>query len=429
MDLRNQISIALNKTSKFLIRTQSKYGYWKEITPEHNEPLSFYKDIVLTSQAILALISNPLKESVIPISKGMQFIYNYSLNKSDALEWWALKLMSLKFSNNLNYDKECKKIIKYLANIQKDGYWYIYPSTRNVTNFVILLALKGYNLNKLFEKSRKWFAKNMAKDKKGWGDIGNAEKSFESFTSNAIIASIAAGEDPLSKHIQIGKKFLEETQCNDGSWKSSILTTRKPTVYATVIATLALILTSKDPFNKRITKGIKYILRHMNKNGGWKVIDTDKHIYFHTTWLAMYTLSFYRYLLDEWDSPATTLLKKELEPQKVTAYLFMNFEDYLKKKLERVALKNVVDSKILGTTINAISRRKEIINILMDGKPRDIAAIMDELKKIKEYSYLNKKHHMTQIKSDIEFLKGINLITEIGHEYTLVFDLIHEDPS
>ena len=427
--LEKRIEFTLEKTTNYLIKKQSPYGDWPEIAPEHNEPLTFYKDIVLTSQAIQTLVVNPSKDSIESIAKGMQFVYNYELNKSDALDWWALKLMTLKYSNNPSYEKKCNSIIRYLSKLQKDGYWYIYPSTRNVTNFVILLALKGYNLNKLFEKSRNWFARNMAKDGKGWGDTDKVKTSFESFTSNVIIAAIASGENPLAKHIQKGKKFLEEAQAKDGGWKSSVFTTRKTTTYATAIATLALMLTSKNPFNDNITRGIEYLLKHMNKNGGWKVIDSDKHIYFHTTWLTSYTLSFYKYVLERWNSPKIVSLRRSLEPQKVTAYLFLGYEDYIKMKLMNTALKNTVDSKVLGTTINAIDRRRKIIEILKDGKLRDIAAIIDELRKYKEYSYLNKKHHMTQIKSDVEFLRNIKLITQIGHEYTVVFDLIQENTS
>jgi hypothetical protein len=83
----------------------------------------------------------------------------------------------------------------------------------------------------------------------------------------------------------------------------------------------------------------------------------------------------------------------------------------------------VLTSKVLGTTHRAVTRRIEIINILNKNNSLATADIIDKLQELKEYKYLKKKTHLTQIKSDVEYLKDIKLIYELNGEYILGFKI------
>ena len=88
-----------------------------------------------------------------------------------------------------------------------------------------------------------------------------------------------------------------------------------------------------------------------------------------------------------------------------------------------MSFQSILNSKILGTTSRAISRRIEIINILNKNKSLVTAEIIENLQELEEYKYLKKKTHLTQIKSDVEYLKDIKLIYELNGEYILGFKI------
>ena len=92
-------------------------------------------------------------------------------------------------------------------------------------------------------------------------------------------------------------------------------------------------------------------------------------------------MSFYEYLKERWDAEDTIILRKNLKPQQVTAIFFQQFQNYLKRRFKNMLIKDMLDSKILGSTSRAIERRKEIIKILSEIGDRDVAGIIDELKK------------------------------------------------
>ena len=85
-----------------------------------------------------------------------------------------------------------------------------------------------------------------------------------------------------------------------------------------------------------------------------------------------------------------------------------------------MAFKALLNSRLLGSTKSAIDRRKEILRILDENGPKDIAQIIDFLREKPAYKNLNKKSHMTQIKNDVEYLRALNLIAEFEREYYLV---------
>jgi hypothetical protein len=202
------------------------------------------------------------------------------------------------------------------------------------------------------------------------------------------------------------------------------LTTEKPTTYATAIAVVALMLASDEPVNKKVENGIAFLVKAVSKNGGWQLVKGEEPR-FYTTYYTAHTIALYKYMKHMWDKPEILLLRKQLKPQQVSAYLFNSFLSYLKKKLKIIVLLDSLNSKALGTTSKAVERRKEMLRILAKGGVMDIAAIIDELKKLPDYAGLSKKSHITQIKSDLEYLRDIHLVSKTKYEYFVSFDALN----
>ena len=79
-------------------------------------------------------------------------------------------------------------------------------------------------------------------------------------------------------------------------------------------------------------------------------------------------------------------------------------------------------SKALGTTKTAVKRRMAILKILSAEGPKDVAEVIDSLKKIKEYSNFNKKSYMTQTKLDLEYLKDMKIIHKKSYRYFMFYN-------
>lgn len=411
----------LIKASKFLIKKQRKDGSWAATKTKHNEPLDYQKNIVITSQCVQTLIHSPPHNSLNSIKNGIYFCSNFKLDSKDPVSWWASKLKALEYSDSLLYEKQKRKIVNYLCRSQKAGYWYSFPRTFNLTNFYVVIALMNFDCDKYLNKTRSWFLRNKAKDKIGWGKDNNSGTSKITFTSNVIIALIATGEDPLSKDLQTARKFIEKNQSKSGGWSSSKLTIKKVTTYSTAISTLALMILSENPFNPKIKNGIKYLINSQSRNGGWPLIKGKKADYYPTYYVTK-TLAFYLYLKEEWNKSKTKTLRKSFKPQQVTAFLFNDFENYLKQRFLNSLYSDIINSKVLGTTKAAIKRRKEILKILSNEGSKEVAEILDSLKQNPYYAYINKKSHLTQIKSDVEFLKDLKLVNKIYQKYFIVID-------
>ncbi len=420
----DKIESCFKRTNKYLINKQEKKGSWLSKPLKHGEPSYYNKEIIVTSEAVKSLIIVGKKNSVDSIKKGIKFCLDYKTEEHDNLEILTYKLDAIKYSNLDKSEKNINEILKILINRKKESVWNSFSSIINLTNFLIISRIPKFDKIKESNKIIKYFKTNKAKDGIGWGKDNLADKSEVTFTSNVFLSLIYSGEDPTKEYLQNFRKFIENKQLKDGSWKQTKITLIKPTNYATALATLSLIILSDNPFNKKVKKGINYLIKNCKKSGGWSLYkDQNREIY--VTYFVVYTLGFYRYLKKMWNKKDIIFLRNILENQKVVAYLFLKFEDYLKMKLERKCVENVLDSKILGTTINAVDRRKEILKILSDGKTRDVAAVLDSLKELPTYSNLNKKHHMTQIKGDLEHLRKINLVNKIRNEYFVVLDLIN----
>lgn len=416
----SKIDESLEKAADFIARHQNKDGSWKLEQVKHNQPMELHKDIVVSAENVMTLITCNKTKYIENINKAYHFIHEYPLSEADPLSWWAYKLWAYNYSFGGIYKEDIKKYVDFILKKQKKGFWYTYPSTNNLINYFCISALYEHTKQDVLDATRKWLKKHSVKGK-GWGKDEESSEVIESFTSLGVLTMIKCGESPNSKHLQEAKKFLESKQNSDGTWNSSRYTTKKPTSYSTVIGTLSLMLLSKNPFNKRVERSINALLK-WQKRGGWPYLATGPNLYF-TTFFAVRTLAFYKYLKEQWNKPEIKLLKLKLTHQEVSTFLFLSFEDHLRKKFKDTVIKNILASKILGTTIRAVERRKDILNVLFEKKALSIAQIIDELKKQEKYSYLNKKYHITQVKSDMEFLRGLNMVSKITDLYYVTFNL------
>ena len=410
------------KAAESICKIQKKDGSWELEAVRHEQPRDYLKQLVLTSQATQTLILTGSKKAIPSINKGFFYCLDYELEPNDPLVFWIWKLRILKYFKDIEkVKKETTEMTKHIVSKQKSGYWPAFPTTFNLTNFNALIAIHDMCEPSILEKSRKWFLKNKAKDKIGWGKDEEEKDSWTTFTSNVATALILSGEDPLSKDLTKVCTYLEKKMLKNGSWASTKYTTKEPTIYATSVATVALMLLSENPFNEKVEKGVEFLKKTQLKNGGWPLVKGGK-MEIYTTFYAVYTLAFYRHLKNEMSTNSVKMFSKKLKTQRVVAFLFKRFEKRMKEELNKNYLGALFSSKMLGSTLNAVSRRKDILNVLNTKGPKDVAAVIDELKKQDKYSDMNKRHHITQVKSDLEYLRSIKVVDKIHDLYYIVFN-------
>jgi len=415
--MKDKIDSALQKAAEFLAKKQKKEGNWEKDKTIHNEPADYMTDLVLTSESIGMFTFIKNTDYLENMRKAAFFCAEYELEPNALPVLWAWKLLALKNLNtpyNVNLKKQAEEI---LIKTQKDGYWPVFPTTSNLNNFYAIFALFNTGNEKVLNKTKKWLEASMAKDGKGWGMDHNAEVSEVTFTANAIISLILSGASPDSKHLTDAKKFIESSQKKSGAWISTKFTTPTETTYATSFGTLSLMLLSNNPFDEQVQKGISYLLKSQRTDGSWPLVANEKQGLIYTTYFAVLAIAFYKYLLDNLDAA-----DELLAPPVSTCLLFKQFLKESNKALAWMTISKMFDSKILGSTINAIDRRKDIISVLLNNGAKDVAAVIDELKKQEKYNYLNKKHHITQIKSDMEYLKDIKIVDKIYDLYFICTD-------
>jgi prenyltransferase beta subunit len=423
----DKIDSALQKACTFMTEKRNAEGYWSSDTIKHNEPLELQKPIVRTGEAILTYVAAKNKESLPLLSYALQFCLDNSLEDSDPLSLWAWKLMVASLSNT----QRAKKIQKQCADLlirqqNKAGFWPYFPGkTYNLNNYLILWSLKDYDCKQTLNRAAEWLKKTRAKDKQGWSFDDKQSKSEVSFTSNIILTLISLGEDPTSEILQTAKRFLEDAQLPGGGWHSSSRTVYgQPTTYGTAIATLSLMLLANNPLNEKVAQGVNYILKRQLSDGGWSLTEEDKVGKSYTTYHCALTLAFYKFLKENLSLPKYSILKGKVAPQYLTQILWKAFEEDRTYWLKLTMTQSMLNSKLLGSTNDAVNRRKDILKILDETRALTVAEIIDELKKKEIYSHLKKRSHITQIKNDVEYLKSLNIIYEFDGKYFIVADLL-----
>ena len=418
--MEQKIRHALAQTSRFLISRQRRDGSWAMAGKIEKVPITYQKPLILTAQVTNALIYAGLLEAIPAIKKGLFYCLNCKTDPEDDVDLWSWRLQALKFSNTPRSKAEREKILDFILKKQSSGgFWPSFPKPTVMSNFSIVCAVVDYAAKGSLDKAVGWFRK--IKVGQGWGYDASAKKPEISFTANATLALITAGMEPSSPELQDAVEFLEKRQNKDGGWSMSSLTIADvSTTYSTAICALSLMLLAEDPFNERVEKAISFLLASQLASGQWPRFVGDKKIHYYPVYYVTKMLAFWLYLKEKWNSAEGRQLRRWLKPQQVAVHFFNQFEREVQHNLDRANLEAVLSSRAIGATQKARARRLAIIQILADEGQLDVADIIDALKKIKQYAYLNKKAHMTQIKYDLSYLKSINLLSQINNEYYVV---------
>jgi len=425
MDIK-QVSAALEKAASFLEKNQQPDGSWSIVGPfGHKEPPYYQKPIVLTPEAILTLILSKNRRYLPLVSKAINFCLKEEVTDQDHIDLWAWKAIALALSNTETCKKEHPKIIQFLEKHQaQEGYWPCFPSTYNLTNYSVILALHRIGRESALKKAKSWLLKNKAADGIGWGFNHESKESEVSFTGNVTFALLLAGQDPLSGDLQKVKDFLLSKQLADGGWPSSKATIAdKSTVYSTAFVVTCLSILSENTSAKQIEKGLKFLLDAQNPDGGWPLTKKEKSE-FYTTYYASYALALYKYLKENLDSPKFSYLKEKLPVQQLAQFLLLKFEEELTNWVRTATNEALADSNLIGSTFDAVMRRKDILRTLSKTIELTPAEIIDELKKDKKYEHLNKRSHITLIKNDLDYLRSLKLVFEQNNRYFIVADLL-----
>lgn len=415
----NKIKESLNNSCKYLISIQEQNGSWTDPeAPEISRDSLYKQPVVTTSQAMRALIFNIKPEYISRIQKAINYCNSVDTENIHDYGILASKLTGLTYSNVKLHNTATDKIINKLIEKQEPkGLWMTYPSANYIVNYIVMEALKHHQIP---EVSREKFIEGIESARAndgGWGFTQNEEKGYITATTSSIIALLNAGKKASSDLFVQLKTFLENKQFEDGHWIAKFEDGHRNTE-ATAASALCLMIISENPFNKNVEKAINYLLSMQTKEGHYS---RDS---IHSIRYINHLLSFYLYLKQTWETNEAQILKSAIgNNQDVTNFYYRQFERDLKSKLNLMSHKSILTSKVLGTTPRAINRRIEIVNILNNTGTLAVADIIDNLREIDTYNYLKKKTHLTQIKSDVEYLKDIKIIHEDEQGYYLGFKI------
>lgn len=410
----DKIQESLNNSCNYLLSKQNRNGSWSDIEDPKVSRDSLYKQpVVATSQAMRALIFNLKLSYIQAIQKATNYcssVDTENINDSGILAW---KLTGLNYSNVKTHNRKAEKILKKLIEKQESkGFWMEYPSTNYIVNYNVMEALKHHQIPETSkEKFIKWIESARAQDG-GWGFTPNEDKGYITATTSSILSLLNAGKHASSEIFKELRTSLEEQQFEDGHWNAKFEDGHR-NGEATAAAALCLMIISDNPFNTRVEKAIDYLLSIQTEDGHYSRNSIHPIRYIN------HFLSFYLYLKKEWKNK---FLRKMIgNNQDVTNFYYHQFEHNLNSKLNIMSHQSILNSKVLGTTPRAINRRVEITRILNENGTLNVAEIIDNLKELEQYKHLKKKTHLTQIKSDVEYLKEIKIIHEGEQGYYLGF--------
>jgi len=415
----SKIRKALDNSCQYLVDNQFRDGSWS-IQGKKIKYMLYHHPLIVTSEALQSLVFNIKPEYVANVKKALRYAFSSKLDEKDDMDLHAWRLSALKYSNSDIYIKEQKNSLNYILSLQSEnGSWQKFPETNILTNYAISEAIESFPMSsRVFSNLKTWILASKSADKDGWGFRPNDTTASASFTSESILAFVNCSGDVMLDELQSAKEYLIKTQKDDGSWESP-LSPGIGSPHLTGISTLALMLTSEDPFNEQIEKAIAYLLNSQTEEGFFSRPPVH-HIYY-----TNQVLSFYLYLKDRLGSKEIKELQQYIKaPQYLTNYIFKAFKKENFNKLNRALLSATLRSKVLGTTDRAVNRRILIMDILNSLGSKTVAEIIDELKKHDGYSNLKKKSHLTQIKSDLEFLKDLKLVQEENRLFYSNFTVI-----
>jgi len=409
------IEQCLKKSSELLLQNQEENGSWTKVA-EHAGHKIYQYPLILTSQAVQSLILTLDLSYIKTIRKGLAYCLNSDFDDKTEIDISSWAVSTLLFSNTQAYLNKAKQGVGFLLHRQNaQGYWPRYPKTNILTNFSALRAVKEYLPEDKATIFKEWLIKNKASDGIGWG-FDATEQTESRFTSYGILSFLMCGASPGDENIQKAREFIKQNQDENGCWR---LPETLDIVHRTSLSTLVLMLTSENPFNKNVEKAVEFLISTQKEDGSYKYWSI------HSIYFTHLLFSFYLYLKQRWNSEALVNLRKQLtHPQTMTLYLFRQFEQGIKVNLQLAIYKSVLSSHVLGTTNRAVERRQDILRVLDTQGAKTTAELIDSLKEKGEYKHLRKKSHLTQIKSDVEFLRSLNLIDEDHRKYYSSFRVV-----
>ena len=300
--VKNDISKALEQAKQYLLTKQNTDGSWTyEDALEIQGPEHLHRPLFLTSMALntLLLIAPKKTES---ISKAIHFVQNQELDPKDHVDLVASQLWGIKASNTTLADKKKSELLSMiLKRRSKEGIWREFSGASNLTLYGVMLGIRNLVCEEEYSQIRKWLLTHKAKDGIGWGFDENYETTQVSFSTNAMLTLLYAGEDPLCKDIQQAKEFLLTNHLGkDEGWPSSALTIPKEsTTYGTALSVITLLHTHEDLYDKRIVSGVKWLLETQLPDGSWPLRRDGQGGEFYTTYYSIKALRYYNYIQEE----------------------------------------------------------------------------------------------------------------------------------
>ncbi|UCD04025.1 MAG: terpene cyclase/mutase family protein [Candidatus Woesearchaeota archaeon] len=395
-----EVTEYISRACDFLIRDQNEDGSWSMKHEKLKEPPSPYQNsLIITSQSLQSLIFAVKPKYVDSIKKAINFCINSELSPEDSVDLWAWKLSALNFSNTVKSEKLKEIIIKILKEKQEEsGCWPYYPHTFTLTNYSVCNALPKEKVEETISKAIKWFKK--ARKGKGWSRDDKDDKIEPSFTANGILSLIKLGEQPPKEAVD----YLESEQEDNGGWRvlSDSGQWENVTSYSTALCVSSLLLANGS--REKVEKGMEYLLKCQDESGRILRSPNEKETYHYLFYYVIQALELYLY------SKNNILDLHKFEEEKKQQFLFACY-------------RNVLNSRALGVTEQSRIRRKDILRALEEGD-KEVAEIIDYLKKDNKYQHLNKKSHITQIKSDVEYLRSIKLIGKRRESYYISTNLL-----
>ena len=419
--MQERVKASLTQAADWLASTQLAGGSWPSDESRHSEPEDYMTDFVSTAQSTCALILSGNGRHAGSVLNGMGFCADYPLEESDPAVWYAWKLRILKLFNTQSGERQTKLLIRALSKKQDaQGFWKVFPTTLNATNFAAISALSVTDAGQQLSRMASWIRRTQKRDG-GWSRSPEVKKSEPPSTGDCILSLLLCEDAQDSKAVRAGIRFLLNSQQASGGWVSPRI--GKQTVYAAAISTLTLLVTGND---SAADKGISFLLDSQAGEGGWPYMKGEKPMYY-TTYFATLALAFWLRLQQSRSDQTLKKLSDSVTKQEFAAHLFRQFDAHIRERFGRMLITGMLDSKAMGSTKDAIRRRRDILKALSEGGPGDTAEVIDRLKLRPEYEHLSKKSHITQIKADLDYLKDINLVSLVRYRYAVVKDFLRGD--
>ncbi|RME77761.1 hypothetical protein D6774_03415 [Candidatus Woesearchaeota archaeon] len=420
---QNNINIALEHAKNYLLQQQNTNGSWTyENAVNIQGPEHLHRPLFLTSMALNTLLLIAPRNTA-AISRAIHYVSEQKIDENDHVDLLASQLWGIKAGNTRRLEEKKEELLNLILKRRSpEGIWREFSGASNLTLYGVMLGIRDLVEDSIYAPLRAWLLTHKAQDGIGWGLHENFESTQVSFSTNAMLTLLYAGEDPLNKDIQQAKEFLLSSHLtSEGGWPSSALTIPKEsTTYGTALTIITLLHTHEDLQDERVKKGISWLLETQLPNGSWPLRRDGQGGEYYTTYYAVKALRYYQYLQEQLTKHEVRVLLKHVEhPCYLARYLF-RMHDLEMLAHYRNSFGFDLLERSLATTEAATQRRKTILDILSSHSALDCAQVLDALKEFNTYKHLNKRSHLAQIKNDLDALVKLGLVHEHRRRYFLV---------